>query len=102
MTVVNEISLNIEDVLKNLLPEQISAALERAGQLVENESKKKCGVDSGILRASITHQVEENAVHIGSNVEYGPYHHDKNPFLQEAIDENMQEILDCFNNILRE
>lgn len=102
MTVVNEISLNIEDVLKNLLPEHISEALERAGQLVENESKKKCGVDSGILRASITHQVEENAVYIGSNVEYGPYHHDKNPFLQEAIDENMQEILDCFSNILRE
>lgn len=100
MTVVNEISLNIEDVLKNLLPEQIESALDRAGQLVENEAKKKCGVDSGILRASITHQGEENAVHIGSNVEYGPYHHAKNPFLQEALDENMQEILNCFNSLL--
>lgn len=102
MAVINEISLNINDILKHLLPEQIEAALERAGQLVENESKKKCGVDSGILRASITHQAEEGAVHIGSNVEYAPYHHAKNQFLQEALDENMQEILNCFNNLLKE
>lgn len=100
MAVVNEISLNIDDVLKHLLPEHIEEALERAGQLVENESKKKCGVDSGILRASITHQTEEGAVHIGSNVEYAPYHHARNPFLQETLDENMKEILNCFNDLL--
>ena len=77
-------------------------ALEKAGQTIENEAKLRCGVDTGVLRNSITHMTEENAVHIGSNVEYAPYHHDKNKFLQEAIDQNMDRIENCFSELLQE
>ena len=98
--VINEISLNLERVLTQLLPQQKLDALERAGQLVENNAKQKCGVQSGVLRASITHEVEADKVTIGTNVEYAPYHHLNNEFLQESLDENMDGILNCFTRLL--
>lgn len=102
MYVLNEVSLNIDKIVNQLLPQQIEAALDKVGQVVENEAKKKCGVDSGILRASITHKTAANAVVIGSNVEYAPYHHENNQFLQGAIDENMDKIIKCFSELLEE
>ena len=53
----------------------IGAALEEIGLLAENYAAKKCPVDTGNLRASITHGVDagDNAVYIGTNVEYAPY-----------------------------
>lgn len=98
--VLNEISLNVQDVIKKLLPEQKARALEKAGQIVENEAKMRCGVDTGVLRSSITHNTTENETTIGSNIEYAPYHHAKNRFLQEAIDENMDKIENCFKELL--
>lgn len=40
---------------------------------VEREAKKKCPVDDGDLRGSITHVVKDNKGEIGTNKEYGPY-----------------------------
>ena len=53
----------------------IGVALEEIGLLAENYAQKKCPVDTGNLRASITHEVDtgDNAVYIGTNVEYAPY-----------------------------
>lgn len=50
-------------------------ALEKIGLLAEGYAKKACPVDTGNLRNSITHVVEsaEDAVYIGTNVEYAPY-----------------------------
>ena len=97
---VNEITPNVKEILDKLLPQQIEKALDKAGQIVENEAKIRCGVDTGILRDSITHITEENKTTIGSNVEYAPYHHAKNKFLQEALDENMDKIEQCFSELL--
>ena len=97
---VNEITPNVQEILEKLLPQQIEKALDKAGQIVENEAKIRCGVDTGILRDSITHITEENKTTIGSNVEYAPYHHAKNKFLQEALDENMDKIEQCFSELL--
>lgn len=50
-------------------------ALEECGLVAEGYAKKLVKVDTGNLRNSITHQVvpDENAVYIGTNVEYGVY-----------------------------
>lgn len=72
------------------------AALEEIGLLAENYAAKKCPVDTGNLRASITHEVDtaDNAVYIGTNVEYAPYvelgtsRQKAQPFLRPAASEH--------------
>ncbi len=126
-----KVTLN-EELINKLLPEALAKGLEYAGQLVENEAKKNCPVDDGILRASITHEVDEEnlSVTIGSNVEYAPYVHEgtgiyhpegrktawkyttadgqtyishgqkPNPFLRDAVDNNMDKIAEKFENLI--
>jgi len=55
--------------------EQVALALEAIGQEAEGYAKDECPVDTGRLRNSITHEVVDNedAVYIGTNVEYAPY-----------------------------
>ena len=50
-------------------------ALEKCGLTAEEYAKRLAPVDTGNLRNSITHQVDdgESAVYIGSNVEYATY-----------------------------
>ena len=74
----------------------IGAALEGIGLLAENYAAKRCPVDTGNLRASITHEVDaaDNAVYIGTNVEYAPYvelgtsRQKAQPFLRPAASEH--------------
>jgi len=130
----SEIYLNLQNVIDKLLPEALAKGLKKAGQLVENEAKRNCPVDAGVLRSSISHVVNEDdaSVSIGSNVEYAPYVHEgtgtyhpegrktaliyttadgetyishgqkPNPFLQDAIDNNMDAIVKQFENLLEE
>lgn len=53
----------------------IAAALEVIGLTAERHAKADCPVDTGRLRNSITHMVDEGeqSVYIGTNVEYGKY-----------------------------
>lgn len=62
---------NSDEFLK-ALPEQIEQALTAIGLTAESYAKQECPVDTGRLRNSITNAVEagEQAVYIGSNVEY--------------------------------
>lgn len=50
-------------------------ALEKCGLTAEGHAKLLCPVDTGNLRNSITHQVDErgDVVHIGSASEYAAY-----------------------------
>lgn len=74
----------------------IDAALEKIGLLAENYAAKKCPVDTGNLRRSITYEVDtaDNAVYIGTNVEYAPYvelgtsRQKAQPFLRPAASEH--------------
>lgn len=74
----------------------IDAALETIGLLAENYAQKKCPVDTGNLRGSITHEVDagDNAVYIGTNVKYAPYvelgtsRQKAQPFLRPAASEH--------------
>lgn len=55
--------------------EQVLKGLEAIGQEAEGYAKDETPVDTGRLRNSITHEVipQEDAVYIGTNVEYAPY-----------------------------
>lgn len=74
----------------------IAVALEKIGLLAENYAAKKCPVDTGNLRGSITYEVDtaDNAVYIGTNVEYAPYvelgtsRQKAQPFLRPAASEH--------------
>ena len=61
--------------------------LEKIGLEVEGYAKKLCPVDTGNLRNSITHVVDEggDAVYIGTNSEYGAYVIHKRNLAQESI-----------------
>ena len=67
--------------------------LETCGLAAEGYAKKLVPVDTGNLRNSVTHDVDdgEPAVYIGTNVEYAPYQElgtinmDANPFLKPAV-----------------
>ena len=51
----------------------IEKALNKSCLAVENEAKKQCPVDTGDLRNSITHEVEDNVGYVGTNKEQAPY-----------------------------
>lgn len=65
---------NSDDVLGALIAAR-AQALEAIGMMAESYAKDDCPVDTGRLRNSITHAVEneEQAVYIGTNVEYGKF-----------------------------
>lgn len=59
--------------LDSFTQSDIEKALNKACLAVENEAKKQCPVDTGDLRNSITHEVEDNVGYVGTNKEYAPY-----------------------------
>lgn len=63
-----------EDVLE-AMREAALRALERCGQQAEGYAKDLCPVDTGQLRNSLSHVVDdgENVVYIGTPLEYGAY-----------------------------
>ena len=68
-----KITDNSKQVLAGLNA-NVARALEAVGLTVEAYAKLNCPVDTGRLRGSITHEVEESkkVVHVGTNVEYAP------------------------------
>lgn len=93
------------DKIANL---DISNALEKACLVVENAAKEKCPVDTGRLRNSISHEVENDEGIIGTNVEYAPYVEfgtykmKAQPFLQPALNENKDKINKILNSGVQE
>ena len=94
--------INFTDNSKEI-SEDIKAALlrglETCGLVAEGYAKKLAPVDTGNLRNSITHDVddEEPAAYIGTNVEYAPYvclgtiHMKAQPFLKPAVADHANE-----------
>ena len=74
----------------------IGVALEEIGLSAENYAARKCPVDTGNLRGSITYEVDagDNAVYIGTNVDYAPHvelgtsRQKAQPFLRPAASEH--------------
>ena len=67
-----EIDDHSEEVRQEI-SESLLRALETCGIQCESYAAMLCPVDTGALRNSITHQVDDNDVLIGSNLEYAPY-----------------------------
>ena len=63
---------NSQQIL-SALEKGIKNGLEAIGLTAETYAKKATPVDTGRLRNSISHDVDGEAVYIGSNVEYAPY-----------------------------
>lgn len=91
----------------------LGPALEAIGIHIEGEAKEELEnaprrIDTGNLRNSINHQVEddEQAVYIGTNVEYAIYVHEgtsrmeANRFLKNAVDRNQEQIKQYIQNAL--
>ena len=93
--------------------DNIKAALlrgmETCGLVAEGYAKKLAPVDTGNLRNSITHDVDdgEPAAYIGTNVEYAPYqelgtiHMKAQPFLKPAVNDHKDEYRKIIENELK-
>lgn len=70
-----EIRENNTEQIANAINQAVAAALEEIGLAAEGFAKRETPVDTGRLRNSITHAIDmgEEAVYIGTNVEYAPY-----------------------------
>lgn len=104
-----EVSLtnNNTDAIKDAAEEAIQAALEAIGLQAEGYAVMKCPVDTGRLRDSITHVVDDNSVIIGTNVEYAPKielggsRQAPDGFLGPAVQDHLDEYKDMLEKFLR-
>lgn len=95
------------DEVKDALENQIALALAKVGFAAEDHVKALAPVDTGRLRASITHLVDDRSVTIGTNVEYAKYQEagtsrmKAQPFLEPGIMDNMEEFKEIIRNELK-
>ncbi len=79
-------------------------AVEDVCLIVEADSKLNCPVKTGTLRRSITHEVksDENKTmgSVGSNVEYAYWAERHTPYLEPAVDQNQQIIINKIKEVL--
>ena len=99
---------NSKEVLEAMQQAAVRA-LEKCGLTAEGYAKKLCPVDTGNLRNSITHTVDDGdpAAYIGTNVEYAPYvclgtiHMKAQPFLKPAVADHANEYRKIIENELK-
>lgn len=99
---INELLAKAERYAEDV-PQRLGAALTRGALLVEREAKALAPVDTGRLRASITHGVTVTPVGaeatVGTGVEYavfqefGTSRQPAQPFLFPAFEANRVEIV---------
>ena len=99
---MNQISVNLQNISEQF-PELIIQALNNSSNIVANEAKAECLVDTGTLQRSVDYKVDDSdfTSTIGTNVEYSEVVHEKyKPFLQMAFDNKMQDIRNEFEGLL--
>lgn len=72
MKIKTKFTDNSDEVLRELGSAK-ERALEIIGGKAEGYAKMESPVDTGRLRNSISHAVQDNTAYIGTNVEYAPY-----------------------------
>lgn len=88
---------NVEEAIE-ILNSRVGSALSAIGMYVEGEAKARCPVDTGNLRNSITNEVNDTEVLIGSSVKYAPFvefgtsRQSAKAFLKPAITDNAGNI----------
>lgn len=73
MSIEITLNANFDDYVGDNLDDAVAAALERVGSAAEGFAADLAPVDSGRLRNSITHKVDDNSVTVGSPLEYAAY-----------------------------
>ena len=63
---------HVKDV-KNNCNMRVMQALEAIGLQCQEHAADRVPVDTGHLKRSLTHQLGEGCVYVGSNVKYAPY-----------------------------
>jgi len=104
-----EVRADNREAIVDAIDRALVAALEEVGLVAEGYAKRACPVDTGRLRNSITHIVDEGTRHviIGTNVEYAPYvelgtrHQEKQPFLKPAAEDHASTYRSIFLKHLR-
>lgn len=94
---------------KAALLDNVLRALEICGGKAEGYAKKLCPVDTGRLRNSITHTVDEDehAAYVGTNVEYATYVEmgtsktKAQPYLKPAVTDHASEYRGIIENELK-
>ena len=102
---INDNSKEVSEAIKSALLE----GHETCGLGAEGYAKKLAPVDTGNLRNSITHEVDdgEPAAYIGTNVEYSIYVElgtikmDAQPFLQPAVADHANTYLKIIEKELK-
>lgn len=95
----NRVIVNLDRLMDRLERlENPQAAIDRGLQkcclIVEADAKQNCPVDTGRLRGSITHDVNNGEGKVGTNVEYanfvefGTIKQSPQPFLYPALEAN--------------
>lgn len=104
-----EVREDNREAIANAIDRALVAALEEVGLVAEGYAKRACPVDTGRLRNSITHIVDEGTRHviIGTNVEYAPYvelgtrRQKPQPFLKPAANDHYSTYKGIFLKHLR-
>ena len=104
-----EVREDNREAIANAIDRALVAALEEVGLVAEGYAKRACPVDTGRLRNSITHIVDEGTSHviIGTNVEYAPYvelgtrRQKPQPFLKPAAEDHYSTYKGIFLKHLR-
>lgn len=103
-----EVRADNREAIANAIDLALVAALEEVGLVAEGYAKRACPVDTGRLRNSITHNVDEGTRHvvIGTNVEYAPYvelgtrHQKPQPYLKPAAEDHASTYRSIFRKHL--
>lgn len=104
-----EVREDNREAIANAIDRALVAALEEVGLVAEGYAKRACPVDTGRLRNSITHIVDEGTRHviIGTNVEYAAYvelgtrRQKPQPFLKPAANDHYSTYKGIFLKHLR-
>ena len=102
---IHDNSREVSEAIKSALLK----GLETCGLVAEGYAKKLAPVDTGNLRNSITHDVDdgEPAAYIGTNVEYAPnvclgtIHMKAQPYLKPAVADHEKEKRKIIENELK-
>lgn len=103
-----EVRADNREAIANAIDRALVAALEEVGLAAEGYAKRACPVNTGRLRNSITHFVDEGGkcAIIGTNVEYAPFvelgtrRQKPQPYLKSAAEDHESKYRSIFRKHL--
>lgn len=98
-------NIDVESVIEQMQG-KVREAVEQGVIMVEADAKLLSPVLTGTLKRSITHDVEQSESitkgTVGTNVEYAIFAEKSKPFLEPAVDMNINEIQELIRRKLTE